>query len=172
MQKYRFNREATQPTFGPKPAGDYAFVVTECSDGPTLSSAKNWVLNVRLAIGDDRATVFDNPWARSEESKDQDGRDGIAQFLVAINMAPKGDAEPNWKGCVGKKGQCRIKLEVAKEGKYAGQEVNKVAFYYVPKEAGEGMSGQSMPASEFEKARKAQSAKSQGAEPEPDMIPY
>jgi hypothetical protein len=164
--QYKFNREATQQTFGPKPPGDYAFVVTECSDGPTLSSAKNWVLAVRLAIGDDRARVFDNPWARSEQSETQDGRDGIAQFLIAINMAPTGDKQPNWKGCVGKKGKCKIKIEKDQND----VDRNKVAFYYAPTQA--GMQGQSMPTSEFEKARKQQSAKTQDAEPEPDQIPY
>jgi hypothetical protein len=163
--QYKFNREATQQTFGPKPPGDYAFVVTECSDGPTLSPNNNWVLNVRLAIGEDRSTVFDNPWSRSEQSETQDGRDGIGQFLIAINMAPTGDKQPNWKGCVGKKGRCKIKIEKDQNG----VERNKVASYYAPKQAGEGMSGQSMPISDFEKARKQQVAKD---EPEDGGIPY
>lgn len=171
--QYRFNANPSKATFGPKPPGDYNFVVTEIGDGPTLTNKNNWTLPVRLAIGDDQSTVFDNPWARSEQSETQDGRDTISEFLIAINMTPAGDKEPNWKGCVGKKGRCKIKIEDDQNGK----PWNKVAFYYTPKQA-EGMSGQSMPSNEFskefEKARNEQitKAKTQSGNPESDGIPY
>lgn len=166
--KYRFNAEPAQPTFSLLPAGDYSFVVTECGDPVFKEDTKNWVLAVRLAVGPEKVPVFDNPWARSEQSEKQDGRDGIAQFLMAINMAPAAGKDPDWKGCIGKKGTCKIKIENDQNGTPR----NKIAFYFAPKQAG-GMSGQSVSAGEFQKARAAQAAKMQGgAQPEEDKLPY
>lgn len=165
---YRFNADPTKQSFEPKPAGDYTFVVVDVGDGPTLNDNKNWVLSIQLVIGDDRSKVYDSPWARSEQSATQDGRDGIAEFLISIGMAPAAGKDPNWKGCIGKKGRCKIKIEDDQKGIPR----NRVAFYYAPKQA-EGMSGQSVSVGEFEKARKAQTAKMQGgAQPEEDSLPY
>lgn len=169
--KYSYSQSSPQ-SFGPLPAGDYQFTVTECGE-PDLKESGNWVLAVRLAVGPEGATVFDNPWARSEKSATQDGRDGIAQFLESINMAPARGKDPNWKACVGKKGKLKLKIEKANQGKLAGQDVNKVSFYFAPTKAGaSGMEGQSMDASEFQKARKAQEKTMQGGEPEAQDLPY
>lgn len=166
--KYRFNPSPATANFSVLPAGDYSAIVVECGE-PVLKESKNWVMKVRLSVGSDNATVFDNPWARSEESDVQDGRDGIAQFLIACGMAPASGKEPNFPGCVGKK--ARVKIKVGKN--QDGTDRNEVAFYYAPSKTGKA-AATTASTSEFEKARAAAGAtpKTAAAEPEPDDLPY
>ena len=180
MSNYRFQKPPPRPEFGPLPEGDYFFVVSECGEPHySESGTGNLVLNLKLSIQPEGIPVFANPWARTEESVVQDGRDGIAEFLLCINRAPKDGEEPNWKALVGAKGKCRLTTEKAKQGALAGKDVNKVHYFYTPKLAKEGAAEkpsatqQSFTTSDFQKARAKQQMATAGAgEPEPDDIPY
>ena len=113
------------------PAGDYAFSVLECQE-PYQKDNGNWVLKVRLAIEPSEQWVWDQPW--SGVTSAGDARDGIGDFLVAVNRAPAQGAQPDWRKVVGAKGRCKLKIELAQIGALAGKEVNRVHFYYRPKE--------------------------------------
>ena len=133
MSTYRFKAPSARPLFVPKPEGDYDFTVIDCSP-PYASAAGNLVLPVKLAIQPDGMPVFANPWTGTDRNNEE--RDGIAEFLLAVNRAPKEGQEPAWGAIVGARGRCRLKLERASKGALAGQEVNKVAFFHVPKQVG------------------------------------
>jgi len=154
---YKFQGGEQGKAFGPLPPGDYLFTVAECGE-PYYKNDK-WILAVRLAIQPGGEAVFANPW--SGETKDGEARDGIGDFLLAVNRAPKLGAEPDWKKVVGARGKCRLKTEVAQAGALEGKEVNKVAFFHQPKEL-------EVRADLPEKLQKMK----QAAEEEPQDIPF
>lgn len=169
---YRFSGgEVRRPITGPLPEGDYPFEVADCQE-PYQKANGNWVLKVRLTI--QGQTVFDQPW--SGETSQGEPRDGIGEFLLACGRAPKnkGD-EPDWGKVEGAHGKCRLKVEVAQMGALAGKEVNRVAYYYRPKEIGPTAEGpkQSYSPDEFINARK-EAAQRAGAPSdfEPEDIPF
>jgi hypothetical protein len=171
MSTYRFDDPPARPNFGPLKEGDYSFVVSEC-DEPYQSKAGNYVLPLKLSIQPDGTPVFDNPWAGTD--KNGDDRDGIAEFLLAVNRAPARGQEPNWSKVVGAKGKCRLKVVIAEQGNLAGKEVNKVAWYYRPKEVGPTaqQAPQTYSEPEARKAAKAAQAAAGSSDIEPDDIPF
>jgi hypothetical protein len=176
MSSYRFNDPPARPNFGPLKEGDYSFVVASC-DEPYQSSAGNWVLPLKLSIQPDGTPVFDNPWAGTDRNGDD--RDGIAEFLLAVNRAPARGQEPNWSKVAGAKGKCHLKVVIAEKGTLAGKEVNKVGWYFIPKQVGPAATQepQSYSNEEFNKAAKQQVARSAGPAAsdlavEPDDIPF
>jgi len=148
---------------GPLPEGDYNFRVTS-ADEPYESKAGNQVLPLELDV--DEHKVFANPWTGT--TKDGQERDGIAEFLLAVNRAPAVGAEPDWKRLVGAKGVCRLKVEIAQQGALAGKEVNKVQFFHAPKQVDKVTR-------EYKQAQAATRSKAQpggGAGTDPDDIPF
>ena len=118
--------------FGPLPEGDYSFVVSS-ADEPYFKNDK-WILAVKLTIQPQGIPVFANPWSGTDRNGED--RDGIAEFLLAINRAPAPGDEPEWGRLIGAKGKCRLKVEIAAQGSLAGKEVNKVAWFHRPKQVG------------------------------------
>lgn len=131
MSTYKFKQPPPRPTLGPLPEGDYNYTVTDCQE-PYESNAGNSVLPIKLAIEPDDTPVFANPWTGYTSSGDF--RDNIAEFLVSCNRAPAEGAEPNWARVIGAKGRCHLKVEIAAKGNLAGKEVNKVGWFYAPKQ--------------------------------------
>lgn len=151
------------------PVGDYIYVVTECEYGPNESKSGNGVtLKIKISIQPSGRIIFAQPWT----GRDRNGvdRDGIAEFLLSCNRAPKVGEEPDWSKVTGAKGKCRLKID--KDQNEIDR--NSVHYFYRPKQANlspqEGKQ-QSFSQSEFEKAR-AKQTKASGSEPEPDNIPY
>jgi hypothetical protein len=171
MSEYRFKEPPPAPAFGPLPEGDYIATVTECGEPYVNPKSGNYVLAVTLAVGPEGVPVFFNPWAGTDSNGNE--RDGIADMLVALNRAPKPGQEPNWKRVVGAKAKCKIKIEIAQQGKLAGKPVNKVAYFYRPREIGPTAQQEPQTYSEAEvkKAAKEQ-AKKAGFEEEPEDIPF
>jgi hypothetical protein len=175
MNSYRFSGgEQRRPVSGPLPEGDYQFQVAEYQE-PYQKANGNWVLKVRLTI--EGQTVFDQCW--SGVDKNDEERDGIGSFLLAVNRAPKnkGD-EPDWRKVEGAHGKCRLKVEIAQMGALAGKEVNRVAYYYVPKQVGPSVepTKQSFTESEIKASQAAIGKTLTGKDPdldvEPDDIPF
>jgi len=121
-------QEPVKPVFGPIPAGDYDFAVTSVNPIYRSKPNNNLVLPVVLAVGPDKTPVYDNPSAGVGKNGPYDN---IAGFLKAIGKNPKPGERPNLSATnlVGARGAARIKIEIAQEGKLAGQEVNKVHYY-------------------------------------------
>lgn len=116
---------------GPLAAGDYSFTVDDF-EKPKRSEKGNWVLPLKLIILPTGHTVWDNPWSGID--KNGNNRDGIGEFLLAINRAPKGIGDQvDWASIRNAQGRVRLKVVTAEMGNLAGQEVNKVAFYHRPK---------------------------------------
>jgi hypothetical protein len=130
---YKFGGGESRKVFGSLPEGDYAFSVTECPE-PYRKDTGNWVLNVRLSIQPAGETVFAPVWSGTDKNGEE--RDGIGQFLIAVNRAPKVGEEPDWRKIVGARGRCRLKVEIAQQGALAGKEINRVQYFYTPKEIG------------------------------------
>jgi len=105
-------------------------VVASC-DRPYFKSDK-WILAIKLIIEPSGLWVFANPWSGTD--KNGENRDGIAEFLLAINRVPEIGSEPDWKRVISARGKCRLKIEIAGAGALEGKEVNKVAFFHRPKE--------------------------------------
>lgn len=126
--KYVFRGAPEERIFGALPPGDYAFVVA--SADPPYSKNDHWILAVKLTIQPQGVPVFANPWSGTTSTGED--RDGIAEFLIAVNRAPAPGYEPDWAKLVGAKGKCRLKTETAQMGALAGKEVNKVAFFHRP----------------------------------------
>jgi hypothetical protein len=171
MNSYRFSGgEQRRAVSGPLAEGDYNFEVAEYEQ-PYQKANGNWVLKVRLMI--QGQLVFDQPWSGTDKN-DQE-RDGIGEFLLAINRAPKnkGD-EPDWHTIEGARGKCRLKVEIAQMGTLAGKEVNRVAYYYRPKQIGPAaeVSRQSYSSQEVAKANKAAQEAIGGDDIAPDDIPF
>src|SRR5258708_4626634 len=130
---YIYRGQPEQKAFGPLPPGDYPFVLSDITE-PHESGSGNQVLSVKLAIQPGGEIVFANPWQGSD--KDGNERDDIALFLLAISRVPKVGTEPDWQKLIGARGRVRLKIELATQGNLAGKEVNKVAFFHVPKQVG------------------------------------
>jgi hypothetical protein len=171
---YKFKTPAPRPVFGALPEGDYGFTVTSCDE--PYEKNEHWILPVKLAIQPDGTPVFANPW--SGLTKDGEERDGIAEFLICVNRAPKVGQEPDWDEVVGARGRCRLKIEIARMGALAGKEVNKVAFFHAPKQVGsiaeERVKRHSQ--KEYNQAQAQVARKASGKDPdldvEPDDIPF
>ena len=133
MTNYTFRGGNEKPAFsGPLPEGDYPFEIADYEE-PYQKDNGNFVLKVRLKI--EGQTIFDAPW--SGKQSDGTPRDGIGEFLLCVNRAPaKIGEEPDWRKLVGARGKCRLKVEVAEKGKLAGKEVNRIGWYYRPREIG------------------------------------
>jgi hypothetical protein len=162
-------QEPTPRTYGALPEGDYSAVVIECGE-PYVSQTGKDVIVVKLAIQPSGRHVWYRPWAG--KTKDGEYRDNIAEFLKAVNRAPKAGEEPNWNAVLGAKGKCKLKVR-----EYNGDKQNDVAFFYVPRETKTATvappKAGSVSQSEFEKARQAQINQSVGGiTPEPDELPY
>jgi hypothetical protein len=127
---YRYNEPST-PIFEPLPPGDYDFTVLELTAPYTKPNGNN-VLAVKLQVGKENAHIYDNP----SQGIDKNGEpfDKIAGFLKSCNRAPAPGQEPNWDRIIGAKGRVHTKLEVAAQGKLAGQQVAKVAWYIFNKD--------------------------------------
>jgi hypothetical protein len=140
---YRFGGGSSpQKAWGPLPPGDYEFSVVECSE-PYQKDNGNWVLRVKLSIQPDSRTVYDQVW--SGTTRDGERRDGIGDFLTACARAPGPGDEPDWAKVVGARGKCRLKIETASVGTLAGKEVNRVHYYYRPKEIAQPKAGPTPP---------------------------
>ena len=144
------------------PEGDYNAVVIECGE-PYISQSGKDVVAIKLAIQPSGKHVWYRPW--TGKTKDGEFRDNIAEFLKAVNRAPKPGTEPNWNSVLGAKGKCRIKVR-----EYNGDEQNEVAWMYVPKDARSG-TAPAPTQTEFEKARSQQAA-AEKPQPEADDLPY
>jgi hypothetical protein len=170
MSSYKFNEPVARPTFGPLPEGDYGFSVTLCDE--PYEKNEHWILPVKLAMIPDGTPVFANPW--SGLTKGGEERDGIAEFLVCVNRAPKVGAEPDWKKVVGARGRCRLKQEKAEMGALKGQMVNKVAWFHVPKQVGPTTEQRSKSHSqeELNQARREAEKEAGNLDVEPDDIPF
>jgi hypothetical protein len=170
MSSYIYRGEPEQRVFGALPEGDYAYVVADCGE-PYQKDNGNWVLAVKLAIQPSGASVFANPWAGTDKNGEE--RDGIGEFLLSCNRAPKPGDEPDWKRCAGAKGKCRLKVEIAAQGALAGKEVNKVAFFHRPKQVGptgEPLQ-QSFTEAELKKIKAAIGKTLAGQDPDLDVAP-
>jgi hypothetical protein len=175
MSIYKYKGAPEARVFGALPEGDYQFVVSECGE-PYEKDSGNIVLGVKLTILPQGVPVFANPWCGTD--KNGEDRDGIAEFLLAINRTPKVGDEPDWNRIVGAKGKCRIKVEIAKMGTLAGKEVNKVAWFMRPKQVGPAAEAprQSFTESEIKASQAAIGKTLTGKDPdldvEPDDIPF
>jgi hypothetical protein len=171
---YRFKEPPARPTFGPLPEGDYGFTVASC-DEPYEKNDK-WILPVKLAIQPDGTPVFANPWSGVDKNGQE--RDGIAEFLISVNRAPKAGQEPDWAKIIGARGRCRLKVEIAQMGQLAGKEVNKVGWFHAPKQVGPAAeaSRQSFTEQQIKESQVAIAKKIGAKDPdldvEPDDIPF
>ena len=169
MNTYKFAGGEDRKAFGPLPAGDYPFRVAECP-APYQKDDGKWVLNVRLSILPGGETVFAPVWSGTD--KNGDDRDGIGEFLIAVNRAPAVGQEPLWAKIVGARGKCKLKVEIAQQGALAGKEINRVERFYRPKEIGPGTQTASQPEVKTGQAQTKQAAADVTNQFEPDDIPY
>jgi hypothetical protein len=171
---YIYRGEPEQRVFGPLPEGDYLFSVASC-DEPYQKNDK-WILSVKLSIQPQGVPVFAYPWAGTTSGGE--ARDGIAEFLLAVNRAPKVGEQPDWQRLVGAKGKCRLKVEIAAQGSLAGKEVNKVGWFHRPKQVGPAVEAprQSFTESEIKKSQaaiaKTLGVKDPDLDVAPDDIPF
>lgn len=175
-EHYIYKGAPPERVFGALPEGDYGYIIAEC-DPPYWKNDK-WILSVKLIIEPSKIYVWANPWSGKTSSGEE--RDGIGELLCSCNRAPKPGTSPNWKAVVGARGRLRLKVEIAQMGTLAGKEVNKVHYFYRPKEL-EQQVPQTYPEAEIKKAAKdVQAAAQSGAiDPEtqrpyeePDDIPF
>jgi hypothetical protein len=168
MSEYKYQGAPEQRVFGALPAGDYAFVIAEVIREPYRATSGNLVLSLKLTILPDGVPVFWNGWCGID--KNGEDRDQIAELLLAVNRIPKVGSEPDWQRLVGAKGKCRLKVELAQQGALAGKEVNKVHYFYRPKEVGPTtqQAPQTISQEEYKKAQVAAPAD----DLEPDDIPF
>jgi hypothetical protein len=123
-------REPESPNFGLlEDGGQYSFTVAELTRELYTSNKGNAVLGLRLAVGPDKVTVFDNPGAG--ETAAGKPYDTIAGFLRSIGRNPKDGERANLSAAnlVGARGECVIKIEVAEQGALKGKKVNRVHYY-------------------------------------------
>ena len=170
MSTYKFKQPTARPAFGALPEGDYNYTVSECGEPHVSTKSGLMVLAVKLSIQPEGIPVFANPWSGTD--KNGTYRDGIAEFLISCDRAPRENEEPEWSEVIGARGKCRLKIEIAQMGALAGKEVNKVAWFIAPKQLGPQANQQRTSKSEFEKARVQQVKASGGATPDPDDIPF
>jgi hypothetical protein len=109
--------------------GQYSFTVAELTRELYTSAKGNAVLGLRLAVGPEKVSVFDNPSAG--ESGTGKPYDNIASFLRSIGRNPKDGQRANLSAAnlVGARGECVIKIEVAEQGALKGKKVNRVHYY-------------------------------------------
>jgi hypothetical protein len=169
--KYIYEGEPEERVSGPLAEGDYDFVVLHTGE-PHESKAGNPVLKVALEIqGSRKIKVFYNAviWTDSDGKK----RDGIADFLHAINRVPKIGEEPRWDKLAGARGRLRLTTEIAGAGKYQGQSMNKVHYLYRPRAAAAAANGvgtvTTYSSDEVKQARMEARRRTGG---EPDDIPF
>jgi hypothetical protein len=173
-KSYIYRGEPESRVFGPLPQGDYSFVVST-ADEPYFKNDK-WILAVKLTIQPQGIPIFANPW--SGVDRNGEFRDGIAEFLLAVNRAPAPGDKPEWGRLIGAKGKCRLKVEIASQGSLAGKEVNKVAFFHRPKQVGPATEQprQSFTQSEIKASQaaigKTLTGKDADLDVEPDDIPF
>ena len=167
---YRFHKPLErQASFGPLPEGDYNFTVSEC--GEPYEKNNKIIVEVKLSIQPDGVPVWAHPWTGRD--KNGNDRDGIAEFIVAINRAPREGEDVDWDKVIGARGRCRLKQEEAQGGTHKGQMVNKVGWFIAPKQIGPSASKQqNVSKNEFEKVRQKQVEASGGEIPEADDMPY
>jgi hypothetical protein len=173
MSTYRYQGAPEQKIFGALPEGDYQFTVA-MADPPYEKENGNLVMSVKLTILPDNVPVFCNPWQGTDRNGDP--HDQIAEFLLAVNRVPKIGEEPKWSALVGARGRCKLIQELAQQGKLAGKPVNKVSFFYRPREVGPTTEEpRSFTKEEAEASRRA-TAKKADRDPdldvEPDDIPF
>jgi hypothetical protein len=176
MSTYRYKGTPQERVFGALPAGDYGFVVSEAGE-PYTSGSGNQVLKVRLSILPTGTTVWAHPWCGVDKNGDE--RDGIAEFLAAVNRLPVIGAEPDWRKLHGARGRCRLKVEIAALGALAGKEVNAVDRFYRPKELNPAAEGPRQSYSKEEVAAGQEKAERRSGKPRdpdldaaPDDIPF
>jgi hypothetical protein len=130
---YKFGGGTQKPlgaaVSGVLPEGDYTFTVLECTE-PYLNDNGRWVLKVKLSIPPDDHWVWAAPWSGETDAHEE--RDGIGDFLLAVNRATAVGKEPDYRRVIGAKGRCRLKL--GKDNK--DRERNEVAYFHTPKEVG------------------------------------
>lgn len=166
---YKYRGAPETRAFGPLPQGDYSFVVTG-TDAPYYKNDK-WILALKLTIQPQGIPVFANPWSGID--KNGEDRDGIAEFLLAINRTPAPGDEPEWGRLIGAKGKCRLKVEIAQAGALEGKEVNKVAFFYRPKTLDLAKPSPAKPSvAEPSTAQRSPTPKDPDLDVEPDDIPF
>jgi hypothetical protein len=168
MSKYVYSGESEERSFGPEPEGDYDFVVVHCGE-PYESKAGNIVLSVELEIKPSGKTVFYNPWVGTDKNGEK--RDGIADFLHAINRVPKIGEEPRWSSLEGARGRLRLTSEESKQGKLAGKLVNKVHYLYRPKVAA-GNQTEAVTTYSADEVKQAREEATRRAGGEPTDIPF
>src|SRR5258708_14503993 len=164
--RYRYHGAPESRAFAPLPAGDYSFVVS--SADPAYYKNNKWVLEVKLTIQPQGMSVWAHPW--SGVDKNREDRDGIAEFLIAVNRLPALGEEPEWGRLIGARGKCRLKVEPDQND----IERNKVSFFHRPKQV--GPTTEQPPPSysepEVKKAAKAAQAAAGGDDPGPDDLPF
>jgi hypothetical protein len=149
------------------PVGDYAFTVLECGE-PYQKDNGHWVLRVKLAISPGDQWVWAAPWSGETEGGEE--RDGIGDFLLAVNRGTTVGKKPDFQRVAGAKGRCRLKI-----GKnLQGQERNEVAFFHAPKQVGPVAEQPPLDYSpqEVNKAAKAAVKVAGGGDMAPDDIPF
>src|SRR5258708_1168587 len=104
-ESYIYRGAPESRAFGLLPLGDYNFVV-DSGNAPYYKNEK-WLLKVELINQAHGIRVFETSWAGID--KNSEDRDGIAEFLLAVNRAPAAGDEPEWGRLIGAKGKCRIK---------------------------------------------------------------
>jgi hypothetical protein len=127
---YIYEGDEAPRVFGARPAGIYQFLVDDF-ELPHKSEKGNWVLPVKLILMPDGNIIFDNPWTGVDKNGNK--KDGIAEFLTAIDRLPEKGKAPDWGRVRNARGTCKLKVVIAEQGNLAGQEVNKVAWYILPK---------------------------------------
>jgi hypothetical protein len=148
------------------PEGDYAFEVIRCQE-PTYSKSGrgNLVLTVTLQINvPTRDQVMAWPWAGTTSSGEV--RDGIGEFLRAVNCAPKSGTEPDWDRIIGAKGRCHLRVETVEIGAFKGIEQNKVDYFHTPKAVGPGAGETKWSKTEYAELTKKSVPKQEDDEPE------
>jgi hypothetical protein len=168
-KSYIYRGEPESRVFRPLPQGDYSFVVS-IADAPYFKNDK-WILAVKLTIQPQGIPIFANAW--SGVDRNGEDRDGIAEFLLAVNRAPAPGDEPEWGRLIGAKGKCRLKVEIAGQGALAGQEVNRVVFFHRPKQVGPTSDPlkQSFTEAELKQSQAAIGKTLAGKDPDLDVAP-
>src|SRR4029077_19554861 len=173
-KSYIYRGEPESRVFGPLPQGDYSFVVST-ADEPYFKNDK-WILAIKLTIQPQGIPIFANPWSGIDRNGED--RDGIAEFLLAVNRAPAPGDEPEWGRLIGAKGKCGLRVEIAEACAREGKEVNKVAFFHRPKQVGSTLSQmpQSFTENEIKKSQaaiaKTLGVKDPDLDVAPDDIPF
>lgn len=167
---YVYEAPPEERIIGPLPEADYDFVVTKCSQ-PYETKSGNVAVAVEFDILPSHHRAFYHPWKGVDRNGEK--RDGIAEFLHAINRIPKVGERPRWDQLIGARGRCRLIQEEAQQGKLAGQMVNKVHYLYSPRLAqGPATTPPAYDKSEFERAREQARANAGNDKDDAIAIPF